>query len=1224
MNKTTKFLYPFFIVLMLLFGFSLRGQAQHNHTHTVNSVDVPTDRIKRECKFFSGDTLNGFALEATIEAGIKKYDIYSELKWYVNTKEIEFVKNKYNIEKLPQEIISEHRIHSISTVLNASCNNIDFETGTFAGWTGATGYNANSNTALTVSAAGINTLGLNSAETSCSFHTLMTTAGGTDPWGGFPVVDPGGGTYAVRLGGENINTNAEASTAGCTVYYPSGIPAYYSNGETLQQTFLVTPNNTLLTYNYAVVLAKAPHPNGQQPYFRVEVLDGTGAEIPCLNYYVQGDSSGTYPPGFVDVGGAEALPWQQSSLNLLPYLGQNITVKFTAAGCIPGGHFGYGYVDCACAPLEIIIPTFACKGGIDSLIAPPVAGCTYAWTGPGMVSGTTSQTLTANASGTYSVTITNALGCSYTLDTTIVFHPTPTITVNNPNICTGATTTLTVSSSSGPAGTLTYTWNPTTGLNFSPGDSVATLTPPASINYSITATTVNGCTNTAVSNVTTNTIPPPTFTVNPVCQGTPTTFTNTTVGGSTYDWNFGDLTTLADTSQLQNPSYTYPGAGNYVVNYTVAVGGGCKSSTTQTVTVNLQPTATISAAPVCLGATTVFNSTVTNGNTYAWNFGGAGTGTNITTATPTYSYSAPGGTFPVSLTVTAVGNCTVNATTNVIVSPLPTASISVPAVCLGTGSVFTSTVTNGSTYSWTFGGAGTGSNITTATPTYTYSAANTFPVNLTVTSAGSCTVGATTNAVVKPIPTVDPIPPSFYCTNQLTNQINFACQPTGGTPTFSWSGLNGIGITVTGDSVPSFMTSNTGTSDAVTTFTVNATLNGCQGPNSNFSITVYPNPVADFVSTYSICIGSPTDFKDESVAYGGLSINSWNWDFNQDGIIDATSQNPSYLYPTAGPEAVSLLVGTNSVPSCTAQTTEPVFVNPKPVANFLGINLQGCPTPVLSTTFTPQSTISSGNIVSWNWDFGDGQTSTSQTPPVQSYVNASHDTPAYYSVLLTVKSDSGCTNTKTQTNYVEVYPTPVAGFSWGPGDADIDQPVITFVNQAIGANEYLPTQTYGQYGVQYDLGDTYNQGASNTVQNNTSFNHTYSDPDPSDVVETYNVTQSVINSYGCTDAITKPVEIQPIFTFYIPNAFSPNGDKKNEGFKGLGMGIDNSTYNLWVFDRWGLMIYHANDIDAAWDGHMLGHEDKPVLQEDVYVWKVKFNDIFGQLHEYHGTVTLVK
>ncbi|HXU26763.1 MAG TPA: gliding motility-associated C-terminal domain-containing protein, partial [Bacteroidia bacterium] len=123
---------------------------------------------------------------------------------------------------------------------------------------------------------------------------------------------------------------------------------------------------------------------------------------------------------------------------------------------------------------------------------------------------------------------------------------------------------------------------------------------------------------------------------------------------------------------------------------------------------------------------------------------------------------------------------------------------------------------------------------------------------------------------------------------------------------------------------------------------------------------------------------------------------------------------------------------------------------------------------------------------------------------------------------------------------------------------------------------------------------------------------------------TYYVTQWVINTLGCKDEITEPVHIGPNFTFYIPNAFSPNGDGANEGFKGLGVGIDNTTYNLWVFDRWGLMIFYADDIDKSWDGHMRGNDSKPVLQEDVYVWKVKFNDFTGKKHEYHGTVTLLK
>jgi len=496
-------------------------------------------------------------------------------------------------------------------------------------------------------------------------------------------------------------------------------------------------------------------------------------------------------------------------------------------------------------------------------------------------------------------------------------------------------------------------------------------------------------------------------------------------------------------------------------------------------------------------------------------------------------------------------------------------------------------------------------------------------VTYTPSLNGCIGTSVTETVTIKPTPIVDPVPPAFYCPNEVTNAINFTCQPAGGIPVFTYTVPGGLGQTGTGN-LPSFTTVNGGTTNLVTTFTVNATLNNCKGPNSTFNITVHPNPVASFIYKPRVCIGSPMNFIDESVAYGGYAINSWQWDMNGDGIIDETGSTPQYLFPTVGLDSVKLYVATNSVPSCTAQVTEAVFVNPKPVADFIGVNLQGCPHPTLQTAFTDKST-PIGQIVSWNWNFGNGNTSNSQYPQPQNYTNTSNLIPAYYTTSLMVTSDSGCVDSKIKNNYIEVYPTPIANFSWGPGDADIDAPIINFANEAIGASPFLPVQTYGQFGVEYYLGDTYNaSSSSNYVYNNTVFSHSYSDPDPNDVVETYYVTQWVINSYGCTDSITKPVEIQPIFDFYIPNAFTPNGDAKNEGFKGIGIGINNDTYNLWVFDRWGLMIYHANDIDKAWDGHMLGHEDKPILQEDVYVWKVKFNDIFGQLHEYHGTVTLVK
>ena len=1683
-----KGFYSLLSVVLLFVGLQ-PAVAQLRHER-VDLSKIPIEKLKQDCKFFTGDTLNGFPLEATIEKYVKQLDIYMELKSLVYFEEAAFVKQKYHIQQLPHEVEAARKVVSNPVVLSGSCNNVDFENGTFSGWIGNIGYNANSNASLTNTAAGINTLGVNSPETGCSFHTLMTT--GTDPNGGFPVVDPGGGTYAVRLGGENINTNNYVP-AGCTVTHPSGNPDYYSNGETLEQTFLVTNTNSLFTYNYAVVLERATHVNGQQPYFRVEVLDNTNTSIPCLNYYVQGDPSGNYPAGFINVGGAngiEYLPWQTSSLNLLPYRGQNVTVRFTAAGCIPGGHFGYGYVDCSCAPLEIIIPTFECQGGVDSLIAPPVSGSTYAWAGPGIVSGATAQIATANVSGTYSVTITNAAGCSYVLDTTLVFYPNPTVSVTSPSVCAGGTTTLTASST-GSAGTLTYTWSPSAGLTLSAGDSTGTITPPSSTAYTVTGTSVNGCTNTAVSNITVNSSPAPTFNAPPVCTGVATLFTNTTAGGSIYNWDFGDATSTSDTSTQQSPSYTYPLAGNYAVSLTVTTTSGCISYGTQTVTVNPLPTATFSAADVCLNNATVFTSTITNGSTYNWDYGDGTVAPG--SATPSHTYGTSN-TFAVTLTVTSVSSCTAVATNTVLVNPLPVPAFSSTPVCQGSGVVFTNTSTLSAACAWNFWGAGNPASATTnCSPTYTYLNAGTFAVTLTVTSAASCTatttgsatvnalpaltftadhpcdgtamnfsnttanqaafsnwhwdfgngdtsnlasppaytytapagfsaagcysvvltatattgctgshdttvyvhnnpfayfnafeacmgdasefvdssfvqnpaclsdqivswnydfgdgqtanytastlpdtimhtyancgaynitatvttnngctfsntitgdtvfclpvvtgptdfsvcpgsatpvqtfsttcgnggtpfsewfqslsnvdntgappnfinpggidqvpsynaiaqnmsctvlsdtvfavavsgVGCVGNAVyyvanvyptpylahmitdsicanqtinipnftacpasstiawtnsnpsiglgasgtgnigsftgtntsyslnagqidavptangctgndssftiiikplpsmavaspapycpgdnvpspaptfspsagvtynwttsnytnigmpasgsglpapytappnnsladqsgvvtysptydgcagppttetitIKPTPFVTPVADQFYCPQTIVPQINFNCSPSGGTPVFSYSGLGGIGIIQTG-SIPSFTATNGGSMPIVSTVSVNATLNGCQGPDIDFNITVFANPVANFSYT-PVCEGSTVHFTDES-SISGFSISSWQWTLDNGGVF-STSQNPVYNVTPAGTHSATLLVSTSSVPSCTAQTTEPVIIYPNPHGDFVGVDLKGC--SPLNTSFTYLAGGDTVKIAYWNWNFGNGQmfgaaSPTGQFPQSQDYTNASATLPKYYSASLIVTSYNGCKDTISKSNYIEVYPKPVPGFSWGPTDVDITEPKITFVNQAIGAATYTPTLMYGPYGVEYYVGDTYPGNTSpNNVYNNTSFSHVYSDPDLGNVVETYNVTQWVINSYGCRDSITLPVEIQPIFTFYIPNAFTPNNDGKNEGFKGTGIGIDNSTYNLWIFDRWGLMIYHAQGLEQAWDGHMKGREGQPVLQEDVYVWKVSFNDIFHKQHEYHGTVTLIK
>ena len=112
----------------------------------------------------------------------------------------------------------------------------------------------------------------------------------------------------------------------------------------------------------------------------------------------------------------------------------------------------------------------------------------------------------------------------------------------------------------------------------------------------------------------------------------------------------------------------------------------------------------------------------------------------------------------------------------------------------------------------------------------------------------------------------------------------------------------------------------------------------------------------------------------------------------------------------------------------------------------------------------------------------------------------------------------------------------------------------------------------------------------------------------------------VENNFGCLDTVDHLVEIAPEFTFFIPNAFTPNDDGTNDFFFGQGIGI--TEYDLFVFDRWGNLIFHGDDINKMWDGKVKGGSE--IAQQDVYVWKVKLTDIFMKKHNYIGTVTLVK
>lgn len=284
---------------------------------------------------------------------------------------------------------------SLSTItVQPSCTNMGFGSGNFSGWTGTTGTATTGPTGAPTPTYNATALAITNGR-----QTIMT--GGNDPCGGFPRVDPLGGPFSVRLG--NNNTGAEA--------------------EQLMQTFMVSPNNSSFTYRYAVVFEDPGHTSQEQPFFKALLRDQTGAIIPCSEFIV---SAAANLPGFFNstsCSGVRFKPWSSVNVDLSNYLGQQVTVEFTAGDCSQGGHFGYAYIDAACAPstLSALADTI-CVGESVTLNA-PTGYQSYTWN-PGNLNGQ-SITVSPSTSTNYTLNLVAFNGCVSQFQIPITVAPQP-------------------------------------------------------------------------------------------------------------------------------------------------------------------------------------------------------------------------------------------------------------------------------------------------------------------------------------------------------------------------------------------------------------------------------------------------------------------------------------------------------------------------------------------------------------------------------------------------------------------------------------------------------------------------------------------------------------------------------------------------------------------------------------------------------------------------------
>ncbi|MGB7992613.1 PKD domain-containing protein [Methanoregula sp.] len=391
---------------------------------------------------------------------------------------------------------------------------------------------------------------------------------------------------------------------------------------------------------------------------------------------------------------------------------------------------------------------------------------------------------------------------------------------------------------------------------------------------------------------------------------------------------------------------------------------------------------------------------------WAWNFGD---GTSSNNQNPSHQYTTAG-SYTVSLTASnSVGQNTITKSNYVSASPpftpTPVAGFTVTPTT-GTIPLFVTFIDESSntptSWSWNFGD---GSTSTSQSPSHTYSTSGTYSVSLTAKNSGGSNTITKTNLIKVTPP--EPVASFTSSTTSGTAPLTVQFTDTSTNTPSSWLWTFGDGSTSTQQN-PTHTYSSPGTY----TVNVTATNAGGSGVSASQTITITtPKPVASFTeSTTSGTIPLAVQFTDNSTN----SPTSWYWVFG-DGNT-STFQDPVHTYNSPENYTVNL-TATNAGGSSTSASQIITVIVPKPVASFTANSTSG--TAPLAVQFTDSST---NTPTSWLWNFGDGNTSTSQNPA------HTYTSPDNYTVYLTATNAGGSGVSASQIITV-IQPKPVASFT---------------------------------------------------------------------------------------------------------------------------------------------------------------------------------------------------
>ena len=350
-------------------------------------------------------------------------------------------------------------------------------------------------------------------------------------------------------------------------------------------------------------------------------------------------------------------------------------------------------------------------------------------------------------------------------------------------------------------------------------------------------------------------------------------------------------------------------------------------------------------------------------------------------------------------------------------------------------------------------------------------------------------------------------------------------------------------------------------------------------------ISVYLNVSVEIESSGEQCFDeNAIDFEATGVFGSGATF---AWEFQNGTPSTSAVMSPTGIeFDTVGVYDVMVEV-TDGI--CSAQATSSIEMYPRPQPYFSGEPVAGC--APLGVFLFDSSNISTPHQSAWN--LGDGTELNGER------VYHGYNTPGTYDITLTIWTETGCVDTVSITleDAVEVFPLPSGELTVDTNIRFVYEPFFTFSGNSSGSS------------CEFFAGDGTSYADSCTVE------HFYTDTGNYQAVMTFK------DDNGCVISDSLWVRVEPEVRFWVPNAFTPDGDRINDTWGPQAFGF--SEYEIWVFDRWGKLMFHSTDPFEKWNGTPKNQGNQEPVR-GVYSYRIVARSVKSTFVKEFGHVTILK